>query len=87
MNYHIVTVESLKNAKIAYQNAHNFVNKERENCRVCLLYQKGDHWNCDSDLCHELTSIMEDYEYSYRLLFKKYQAQQAQIAYRERFNN
>ena len=82
-----VTLESLKNAENAYLNAYNFVNKERSNCRVCLLYQKGDHWNCDSDLCHELTSVMEEQEYRYRLLFKKYQAQQALFAYHERFNN
>ena len=87
MQNHLVTLASLKNAQTTSSNSYNNVNKERAKCRVCLLYQQGDLWNCDSEKCHELTGVMEEREYQYRLLFKKYQAQQAQIRYGERFNN
>ena len=41
-----------------YKNAKDKVNTERLNCRICSIFNKNDYWNCDNDVCHELTSDM-----------------------------
>jgi hypothetical protein len=83
----LVTIGAVNESKTNYEDAYKLVHKERENCRVCCLYHHYDYWNCNSDLCHELTHNMEEKYYVYILLFKKYQAQQASILFQQYFNN